>query len=83
MGLVVNGSGSNRVNAHRAGKVHAVAPEAVVEAGSVVALCGSVVQLWGQGLFDSDGRTAGGVCPVCATEHRRTRPLVGQPPLAG
>jgi hypothetical protein len=72
MGLVVHPSGSTRVNPHRADRVHAVAHSAAA-AGPVVALCGQDVQLWGTGLFDAEMRSPGGVCPSCATEHRRTR----------
>ena len=72
MGLAVHASGSTRVNPHRAERVHAV-PTAGPAVGQAVALCGAEVQLWGTGLFDADMRAAGGVCPSCATEHRRTR----------
>jgi len=74
MGLTVHTSGQTRVNAHRAEQVHAVLPAASPDgAQRATALCGRQVQVWGTGTFDSDMRAPGGVCPVCAGEHRRSR----------
>ena len=75
MGLTAHASGSTRVNPHRAERVHAV-PPAGAATGPATALCGQDVQLWGTGLFDADMRYPGGVCPSCATEHRRSRGTV-------
>jgi hypothetical protein len=72
MGLAGHASGSTRVNPHRAERVHAVPPSGP-DVGAATALCGKEVQLWGTGLFDADMRSPGGVCPVCAAEHRLTR----------
>jgi hypothetical protein len=74
MGFPVHASGSIRVNAHRAEQVHAIPPYGPTSGHQLTtALCGKQVQVWGHDLFDSDKRSPGGVCPVCAAAHRRSR----------